>query len=182
MDNSSDEKPHSTRDLYYWFVKNHDIDRVVRQAEILDCQVTSKDNDPYGAVIGGTLTLRTFWVSWPRAKLHPSDTIWSLPPLVNKIGQHILNKYKFEEQQCYNQIKLSFDELPRVRSTYYDPDFYLDVSLAQILRGCRHFALLLKTTGNEGKFVKIGVAELPSWLDEHALEEDGWVMREVTIV
>jgi hypothetical protein len=42
---------------FYNFI---DMENIVSQAEVLDCHVTLRDNDSYGAVIGGSLTLRHF--------------------------------------------------------------------------------------------------------------------------
>ena len=181
-DISNVEKSGFTHDLYYWLVKDIDMTNVVTAAEVLDCQVILKGDDPYGAVIGGELTLRTFWIPWPLQKLWLSVRTWPLPPLVNKFDRKILDQYTFEERGCEQQIICSFDELPKEKSTYYNPGFYLDVSLAHILRGVRQFALLLKPDKDEGKFVKVGVAELPCTLDDVDLEEGGWEIKEVTIV
>lgn len=181
MDATSVEKSNLTG-LYSRFRFDGSLGTFITSAEVLDCQAILKDNDPYGAVIGGHLTLKTRWISWPRKNLRPWDRLWSLPPLFSDCDE-ILDYNLYEKPGCDGRIICSFDELPMEESTYYDPDFYVDVSLAQIVRvKHRHFALLLKPAKDEGKFVKIGVAELPPSLDEDALEEGGWVMKEVTIV
>lgn len=180
MDTVNVEKPHFTHDLYYWPVHSLDVHNVFTKAEVLDCHVTLKDNDPYGAVTGSEITLRTFCIAWPRNKLGPWVMIWSLPPLVNQHGLGILPQNTFVKPE---QIICSFDELPKDESSYYDPEFYVGISLAHILRARarRQFALLLKPAKEEGKFVKIGVAELPPTLDENDLVIGGWEKKNVTI-
>ena len=83
-------------------------------------------------------------------------------------------------------LACSFDEIAKEGSTYCNPDYYLDVSLVRIRRdGYSHLALLLKPAkgeGNEGKFVRVGIAQLPLKLDDTQLERGGWVKRDVTII
>jgi hypothetical protein len=94
----------------------------------------------------------------------------------------------------------NFDEVAKKEPTYSNPDYYLDVSLVQVMRDrSSHFALLLKPAkgeGNEGKFVRVGVAQLPCERKESGLEltetefgltgtgleQAGWVKRDVTII
>jgi len=108
--------------------------------------------------------------------------LWSIPPLINKIDEKILDKHAFREEGCQRKIICSFDEFPQDKTTYCKPDFYQDISLAQVLRGERHFALLLKPSDEKGKFVKIGIAQLPPTLDEFDLQKGGWEIKDVTIV
>lgn len=43
-------------------------------------------NDPYGAVTGGEITLRTFWIAWLRNGLRLWGMILLPPPLINQHG------------------------------------------------------------------------------------------------
>jgi hypothetical protein len=143
------------------------------KAKVLNCVVTLKDNDPYGAVVGGELTLRTFWINWPQNQIPES----ALPLfLTNKGNYRYLNEWR---------LTCNFDEIAK-EPTYSNPDYYLDVSLVQIMRtDFVHCALLLKPAkgeGNKGKFVKVGIAHLPRGLDDTQLERGGWVKRDVTII
>jgi hypothetical protein len=58
-------KSDSPNKLYYWLSSRLHKHSIIAKAEVLDIEAILKDNDPYGAVIGGELTLRTFWVNWP---------------------------------------------------------------------------------------------------------------------
>jgi hypothetical protein len=144
------------------------------KAEVLNCVVTLKDNDPYGAVLGGELTLRAFWINWPRKQIPGLDKMWNLPPCI------------FNGDLFYGDLGCTFDEIAKKGFTYSNPDYYLDVSLLRIRRDeKKHFALLLKPAKgerNEGKFVRVGIAHLPCELDNTQLERGGWVKRDVTII
>jgi hypothetical protein len=148
--------------------------KILGKAEVLNCVVTLKDNDPYGAVLGGELTLRTFWINWPRKQIPGSNKMWNLPP-----------KFFNDDLYCGN-LGCTFDEIAKKGPTYSNPDYYLDVSLVQIIRTqIAHFALLLKPAkgeGTEGKFVRVGIAHLSRGLDDTQLERGGWVKRDVTII
>jgi hypothetical protein len=151
--------------------------KVISKADVLRCEVLLEDNGPYGGVIGGELTLRAFWITWPQKKLRSSDDMWSLPAVLAGTPG---------DRTCRRGLVCSFDELPKEKDIYHNPDFYLDISLVQILRAkSQHLALLLKPAegeGNEGKFIRIGIAKLPPELDEDQLEEGGWVKRDVSII
>jgi hypothetical protein len=151
--------------------------KTICKAEVLNCVVTLKDSDPYGAVLGGELTLRTFWINFPRKKIPGyvrSDKMWNLPPWFAKRVVY------------YGDLACTFDEIAKKEPTYSNPDYYLDVSLVRIRRDeYRHLALLLKPAkgeGNEGKFVRVGIAHLSRELDDTQLERGGWVKRDVTII
>jgi hypothetical protein len=147
---------------------------VTSKADVLGCEVLLKDNDPYGGVLGGELTLRTFWITWPQKELRSSGDMWSMPATLVST---------YDATTRTDAPICSFDELPKEKYTYHNPDFYIDVSLVQILRTkCYHVALLLKPAegeGNKGKFVKIGIA---SFLPELDVKEGGWVKRDVSII
>lgn len=185
-------KSDSPNKLYFWLSSRLDKHSIIAKAEVLDIEVILKDNDPYGAVIGGELTLRTFWVNWPWKRMRGSDTMRTLQPIVAK---RIYTKYL-----VYRDLDCNFDEVAKKEPTYSNPDYYLDVSLVQVMRDrSSHFALLLKPAkgeGNEGKFVRVGVAQLPCERKESGLEltetefgltgtgleQAGWVKRDVTII
>jgi hypothetical protein len=139
--------------------------KTIYKAEVLKCVVTLKDDDPYGAVLGGELTLRTFSINL--------DKMWNLPPVASG-------------DLFGADLGCTFDEIAKKGPTYSNPDYYLDVSLVRIRRDeYRHLALLLKPAkgeGNEGKFVRVGIAHLPRDLDDTQLERGGWVKRDVTII
>jgi hypothetical protein len=128
----------------------------------------------YGAVLGGELTLRAFWINWPRKQIPGLDKMWNLPP-------NFVN-----EDSYYKALGCTFDEVVKKGHTYSNPDYYLDVSLVQIMRDFDGLlALLLKPAkgeGNEGKFVSVGIARLPCQLYDTQLERGGWVKRDVTII
>jgi hypothetical protein len=168
-------KSDSPKKLYDWFITYHSENSIIK-AKVLDCEVILKDNDPYGAVIGGELTLRTFWINWPRKQI--PDKMRTPPPWdISKGNYRYLNEWG---------LACNFDEIAKKELTYSNPDYYLDVSLVRILRtDCVHFALLLKPAkgeGNKGKFVKVGIAHLSRELDDTQLERGGWVKRDVTII
>ena len=185
-------KSDSPNELYHWLRCRLFKDSIIAKAEVLDFEVILKDNDPYGAVIGGELTLRTFWINWPRKRMRGSDKMWTLQPIVAK---RPCTKFP-----VHRGLDCNFDEVAKKEPTYSNPDYYLDVSLVQVMRDTSsHFALLLKPAkgeGNEGKFVRVGVAQLPCerresgleltetefGLTETGLEQAGWVKRDVTII
>jgi hypothetical protein len=181
MDYSAVEKADDSNysELFGWSRGSTDPEVTNSNAEVVSCEVILKDNDPYGAVLGGELILRAFWITWPRKKLWPWDELWSLPPIVDD-GFGTINRMSAGKIVCI------FDERPKEKSTYDDPDFFLDVSLVLIFRAkSEHYSLLLKPVegeGNEGKFVKIGVALLPYELDEIEMAESGWVKRDISII
>jgi hypothetical protein len=149
--------------IYEHSFATHDGPRTICKAEVLNCVVTLKDDDPYGAVLGGELTLRTFSINL--------DKMWNLPP-------------PFARNLYGADLGCIFDEIAK-GPTYSNPDYYLDVSLVRIRRDeIRHLALLLKPAKgerNEGKFVRVGIAYLPR-LDDTQLERGGWMKRDVTII
>ncbi len=150
------------------------------KATILDCQATPKDNDPYGAIVGGHLTLRAFCVSWRYVLQHGQSHIWSLPPILNRYDRDFASGESLLDSESEAQVICSFDELDKEDDT----GLFSEVSLLRIGRCSRwlkgHFALLLKPTGKEGHFRRVGIAELPYDYDEFV--DDGWEMRDVTII
>ncbi|CAG8951084.1 hypothetical protein HYFRA_00006482 [Hymenoscyphus fraxineus] len=182
-------------EIYPRSVKNKQFDyreNWRKNAEVLNCTIESKDSDPFGAITHGELTLRTFCRKWPQDFQYSSDRVFAPPFKVNDgnmglFGYHPPNMKTNAYYEPPLKVVCNFDEVPKTENTYFQTDFYLDMTLAFV---CLHspsmvcYALLLKPApGNDEKFVKIGIAQWPRVLEEGLTQKDvGWERRDIVIV
>lgn len=159
------------------------------KAEVLDCDVTARDKDPYGEVIAASIIIRGFWLSpvqWKTIRSNRID-IWAAPPYLNRYDRTFVSGMYPLELTGENPVICSFDEF---HSGNDADELFHNVSLLQIAcwevtmvnspcKG-RRFALLLRPQGESGEFKRVGIAELPYSYNQ--FERDNWEMRDVAII
>ncbi|KAE9371820.1 HET-domain-containing protein [Stipitochalara longipes BDJ] len=180
MDCSRTHESDHSREISSQIGVNTNADTIIKKAKVLACEVILKDGDLYGAVLGGKLTLLAFYLPYPRKQLERRDGMLYRPPRMEISSRN--SSYTPGE----GELVCEFDVAPSEKCNYDDPEFYLDVGLGHIFgTSSYHYALLLKPAhgeGNEGKFIKIGIARFMQGPHEIQFEESGWVEREVTII
>ncbi|PQE26583.1 heterokaryon incompatibility protein [Rutstroemia sp. NJR-2017a BBW] len=160
------------------------VDQRDCKCKILDCQITLKENDPYGRLTGGHLIIRARW-------LLLSAWRGQLPPYC--YGKNVSNPRKTQlsldlDQRCdLPEVNSQLSMVQIVRYNLDDDDDaykYHDSTNSEGENDSNRearaiwYGLLLLPEEN-GSFQRVGVVEIP---DVGNLASKGWVKKEVTII
>lgn len=158
------------------------------KAKIIDCRVILATEDPFGRVLSGELLLQSIFLSWHdwrgsyKAKAfhgesyHTSDDTtnplrYSLDEMTtDSLGAMIYTLTEWLQDACILQIARWPVEQSWVTGEIDEGGEELIVC---------HALLLSPVSDVEGKFTRIGTAELPV---RDGLTDDSWDWKEVTII
>jgi hypothetical protein len=153
-------------------------------AYLVHCEVTLKDNDPFGRISSGLLVLQGFWLSL---------RFWRGAPeaLISTLRQRRTYHCPRGLQDDTTALICHIDDLSSScpnDTIAIEAELFRDVSLFQIGRWpsrmrprnmevCR--VLMLAPASVEGQYRRVGVAEVPV---HKGLADERWIWREITII